>query len=93
MIVLGIHLVVYPVITTRVAGASEILEDRLKEFILEDPHDVKELSTLIRKWLDSSAKEELSISGRKIAGAYTLEANAHTIEHLCQNVKEANQHV
>lgn len=72
------------VITTRVAGASEVLSKGMEAFILENPHDVKGLALLIEKWLTSTNKEELSITAREIAGDYTLEANARAIERLCK---------
>lgn len=81
-----------PVITTRVAGASEVLDKGLESFILEDPHDVKGLAALIKKWLASNNKEELSVRAKDIASEYTLEANARAIENLCQTVISEKKH-
>lgn len=77
-----------PVITTEVAGASELLTDGLERFILKDPKDSISLAQIINELLDPALRNKLAAQVRKIAEGYTLEKNAGAIEELCKRVLE-----
>ena len=80
-----------PVITTSVAGASELMTDGLERFILRDPTDAVSLVNMINELLDPALRNKLAAQVRKIAEGYTLEKNARAIEDLCKRVlKEKN---
>jgi UDP-glucose:(heptosyl)LPS alpha-1,3-glucosyltransferase len=75
-----------PVITTKVAGASELLTEGLERFILKDPKDAKTLAGMIDELLDPALRNKLAKQVREIAEGYTLEKNAMAIEKLCIRV-------
>ncbi len=77
-----------PVITTEVAGASELMTDGLERFILRDPKDASCLAEMISELLDSVLRVSISKQVREIAEGYTLEKNARAIEELCKRVLE-----
>ena len=78
-------------ITTSVAGASELMTDGLERFILRDPTDAVSLVNMINELLDPALRNKLAAQVRKIAEGYTLEKNARAIEDLCKRVlKEKN---
>lgn len=80
-----------PIITTEVAGASELMTDGLERFILKDPKDAKSLAEMIRELLDPELRNKLAKQVRGIAEGYPLGKNARAIEELCKRVlKEKN---
>ncbi len=77
-----------PAITTKVAGASELMIEGLERFILRDPKDARSLAAMISGLFDPALRNRLSEQVRKIAEGYTLEKNARAIEELCKRVLE-----
>jgi len=75
-----------PVITTRKAGASEVLEGALREYILARHDDTREMSKMMDRLVDDGLRAELSALARQTAEKYTIEANARAIERLCERV-------
>jgi UDP-glucose:(heptosyl)LPS alpha-1,3-glucosyltransferase len=73
-----------PVITTKNAGASEILKGRLRDYILDRHDNVREMARMIRELSDSRTRADLSTEARAIAGGFTFEANARAFEAACE---------
>jgi glycosyltransferase involved in cell wall biosynthesis len=71
------------VITTRNAGASEILEGSLRKYILSRHDDTQEMARMINELSDGNLRAGLAPLARQTAEKYTLEANAKAIEKLC----------
>ena len=77
-----------PVITSRVAGASEVLEG-MEHLVLEDPTDIEEMAGKLRLLLaDDAERARLSIAARKIAERYTISHNAQRFVSLYRNILE-----
>jgi UDP-glucose:(heptosyl)LPS alpha-1,3-glucosyltransferase len=73
-----------PVITTRNAGASEILEGDLRDFILERPDDIMNMARMIRNLTRKDIRNELSSQARNVAEQHSFDANARAIESICE---------
>lgn len=80
-----------PVISTAVAGASELLTDELKRFVLADPLDAARLAHLVTELFDPEVREKVGSRARAIAEAYTIDNNARAVERICQTVFTAKQ--
>jgi UDP-glucose:(heptosyl)LPS alpha-1,3-glucosyltransferase len=80
-----------PVIATAVAGASELLTDELKRFVLADPLDAPRLAHLVSELFDPDVREKVGARAREIAEAYSIDNNARAIERFCQTVLAAKQ--
>jgi UDP-glucose:(heptosyl)LPS alpha-1,3-glucosyltransferase len=80
-----------PVITTRCNGASELIEDGVQGFILENPASAVELARAIRRLTDIHLREQM----RKAARGAALRQNAEKcFEHIVEiyrQTKEAGQ--
>jgi UDP-glucose:(heptosyl)LPS alpha-1,3-glucosyltransferase len=77
-----------PAITTKNVGASEIMEGRLRDYILEQADDVQALAGMIRELTDRDLRVEISLLARKTAEKYSRENNARAMERLCRKVAE-----
>jgi len=77
-----------PAITTKIAGASEIMTGELADYVLADPLDAVCLSELISRLLEPGKMERLGMEARFIAKRYTVESNARGIEDLFKRVLE-----
>ncbi|MBI5307479.1 MAG: glycosyltransferase family 4 protein [Planctomycetes bacterium] len=77
-----------PVITSRVAGASEVL-DGMEHLVVEDPMDIEEMAGKIRLLLaDDAERAKLAIAARKIAERYTISHNAQRFVSLYRDIIE-----
>jgi len=74
-----------PVVTSRVNGASEIIQHGENGAIVERPEDIEELVAAIRLFENRDA----SASARKLAKQYSLEANVQRTLDLLFAVKAA----
>jgi UDP-glucose:(heptosyl)LPS alpha-1,3-glucosyltransferase len=75
-----------PVIITRNAGASEILEGDLRDFILSRPEDIDALARMMHRLMDTRLRARLSSTARRVAEQYTFETNARAVERLCERL-------
>jgi UDP-glucose:(heptosyl)LPS alpha-1,3-glucosyltransferase len=64
-----------PVVTTRVAGASEVLREGESGYVLEDPFDPVSLSDRMEKLLDEGRRRDMGKAARKVAEAMPKERN------------------
>jgi UDP-glucose:(heptosyl)LPS alpha-1,3-glucosyltransferase len=73
-----------PVITTKNAGASEILQGKLRDFILDRPDDIMNMARMVRELTHQDIRNELSPLARNVAEQHSFEANARAIEEICE---------
>ena len=72
-----------PVITTKVNGASEILEEGSTGFLLEDPVDAPTLADRMEALLAPDVRREMGEKARNVAEGFPTERNAReTLECL-----------
>jgi UDP-glucose:(heptosyl)LPS alpha-1,3-glucosyltransferase len=62
-----------PVITTRYNGASELMEDRVDGYVLEDPHDIAALASRMEALLDPAQRVTMGAAAREMALQHTFE--------------------
>ena len=75
-----------PVITSRINGASEIMEG-MDDLLLNDPTDVKTLATKIDFLLANTREREIiTCTVRKIAEHYTISHNARQFVNLYESI-------
>lgn len=62
-----------PVITTWLNGAAELLHPPHDALVIDEPHDVRELTTCIEKFCDPAVRQPAAQAARRSAGAWTFE--------------------
>ncbi len=78
-----------PVVTTKVNGASEIMENYQDGIIIEDSNDVKGLENAVRKIIsDNNLLKELTDNTLKNIRNYSIEKYADRLIKLYKKVKE-----
>ena len=76
-----------PVITSKCAGASELVEDKKDAILLEDPTDIRELTEKIEKLLkNESLRNEIGKNGRKKIELYTWEKTSKEMLKLYNDI-------
>lgn len=77
-----------PVITTRMAGVSEIIHHGVNGLILEDPADAETLSGWIKRFsTDPAWCRQLGDAAAQTASQYTWERNAEQMRELFEQVR------
>lgn len=80
-----------PVITSRINGASEVIEQGKSGAVVDDPSDIAALAGAIRPFLDAKFRAPASVHARAVAEAHPFAQNiARTLRVLMQ-VKESNR--
>ncbi len=62
-----------PVITTKLSGASEIIEGGKQGFTLEKPENIEEIAEKIMLLMDGNVKERMASEARKLAETFSFE--------------------
>ena len=75
-----------PVITTRLAGASELLRDGVHGYVLDDPCDVAQLADRMRALLDPALRQRLGEAARQTMLEHTLERNCDEIVAVYERI-------
>jgi glycosyltransferase involved in cell wall biosynthesis len=74
-----------PVITSKFAGVSSLIDDGIDGFVLPDPHDVESLAKLIRMLYEKpELRSRMGQAAAKIILEWTWERNAGAIWQLLQ---------
>jgi UDP-glucose:(heptosyl)LPS alpha-1,3-glucosyltransferase len=80
-----------PVITSRINGASEVIEYGRSGAVVDDPGDIAALAGAIRPFLDAKFRASASVHARAVAEAHPFAQNvAQTLQVLTQ-VKESKR--
>jgi len=82
------------VVTSRVNGVSEIIEDGISGGIVEDPTDENELARCIRPFLQRAKAKAAGMKARKRAAALTMAGNVEEFLRLVEKIcpqREARQ--
>jgi UDP-glucose:(heptosyl)LPS alpha-1,3-glucosyltransferase len=62
-----------PVVTTRFNGASELLHPPRDGYVIDDPHDAKQLAWCLTQLCDSQRRSACAVAARRAAGHWTFE--------------------
>jgi UDP-glucose:(heptosyl)LPS alpha-1,3-glucosyltransferase len=73
-----------PVLTSRFNGASELFADGLSASIVQEPHDVGEVTRRIERLLDPDERRRLADAGLGVARAASAERSFERLEALCR---------
>src|SRR5262249_4766908 len=71
-----------PVITSRYNGASELLSPIRDSYVLDDPHDARQLAWCIRQLLDPIRRSEFAQAARRTAARWTFEHHYQQMLHV-----------
>ncbi len=80
-----------PVVTSRVNGVSEVIEDNVSGAVVEDPMDDAELARRIRPFLDTKKARAAGSAARKTAASLTMEKNVEEFLQVVDEVCAAGQ--
>ena len=81
-----------PVITSRAAGVSEIIQHGKDGLVLDDPADARTLATYLHKLIeDADWREELGRNAAQTASNYAWERNARHLRALIEEVLSSRQ--
>ena len=75
-----------PVVTTRMAGASELLDDGVNGCVIDDPADDRELADRMRPLLDAGCRARMGEAARKLALRHTVQRSCEEIIALYQEI-------
>ncbi len=74
------------ILTTRCNGVSEILEDGLKELIIEDPFDIEEMARKIMAITSKNTRESLSPKVHELAQKFSFSSHLEEVLKLYERV-------
>jgi UDP-glucose:(heptosyl)LPS alpha-1,3-glucosyltransferase len=63
-----------PVLTSRIAGAAELIQDGFDGLLLDDPNDAKELAAKLRKLLNEDMRKTIGIRARAKAELFSFKS-------------------
>jgi len=81
-----------PVITTRLSGASEIIQDGVQGFVIDKPEDTEKIAEKICLLMDSSKNQCMGLEARRLAENFSFKAFIEKMiklyESICLESKE-----
>jgi len=77
-----------PVITTRTNGASEVIEEGVEGFVMDDARDTRRLASLILKCAPEETRNAMGARGRRKAEELPLERNLDETLEVYREVVE-----
>ena len=77
-----------PVLTSRAVGAAELLEGELREGILANPDDDREVEARLLRLLDRNRRPSLSDQARRLGERYSWKNHFRELEGYLQEVVE-----
>lgn len=75
-----------PVITTRLSGASEIIQDGVQGFVIDKPEDITILAEKIRILMDRDKNISIGLEARRLAEKFSFERHIQKILKLYQSL-------
>ncbi len=75
-----------PIITTRLSGASEIIEEGIHGFVIDKPEDVDMLSKRIMSLMDKDRNQRMGFEARKCAENFSFKTHMERMIKLYQSV-------
>jgi len=75
-----------PVITTKLSGASEIIEDGVSGFIVSEPERCHEIAEKIKILMDESVRERMGKNARRLAENFSIENHIEKVVGLYKEV-------
>ena len=76
-----------PVVTTRLNGASELMEDGVEGFRLDDPGDDRKLAAAMDQLIDPLVRERMSPAARALALKNTFQSHLERIETVYRSLR------
>lgn len=80
-----------PVITTRYNGASELMTPPREGFLIDDPHNHRELAGAIAHFFDPARRQACGQAGRKTASQWTFEHHYRQMLEVFSEARERRQ--
>ncbi len=74
-----------PCVTTRWDGASEVIEENISGYVLDDPGDVPVLADRVERLRDPTARRRLGDAARVVAEGLSMARHASAIMSLYEN--------
>lgn len=78
-----------PVVTTRVAGCAEVIDDGVDSFVVADPRREEDLADRLTRLADPALRETMGRAARAKALQHTIERNVDTTVKLYEEVRSA----
>jgi UDP-glucose:(heptosyl)LPS alpha-1,3-glucosyltransferase len=75
-----------PIVTTRMAGASELLSDGCDGYVISDPADDEELAACLRRLLDAGLRRRMGAAARKLAVLHSADRSCDKIIDIYQEI-------
>ena len=82
-----------PIITTRVNGVSELLDEGTSGLLLSNPSQAEELAQHVEILLDESLREKMGHAARQMALKHTLDRNVDEILAVYEEIVDARRGV
>jgi len=81
-----------PVITTRLSGASEIIQDGVQGFVIDKPEEIERIAEKICSLMNSSKNQSMGLEARRLAENFSFKAFIEKMiklyESICLESKE-----
>lgn len=78
-----------PVITSRVSGVSDFIDDGRNGYVIEDPDDTAVLTDRICRLLDSTRRTTMGQAGLATARRYTYDHHLQEVERYFEHIRDA----
>lgn len=78
-----------PVIVSRLAGASELMQHGIDALLIDNPQDPHELAEQIKKLFDSNARQRIATAGCQLVQSYTWQNMAARYDELYARIRKA----
>ncbi len=75
-----------PIVTTRMAGASELLSNGRDGYVISNPADEEELALCLRRLLDPALRRRMGAAARKLAVAHSADRSCNEIISIYQQI-------
>ncbi|MBI3268325.1 MAG: glycosyltransferase family 4 protein [Planctomycetes bacterium] len=75
-----------PVVTSRIAGASEVIEDGVDSCVVPDPRVPADLTARLRELLDTARRERMGEAAARTSLGYVMEANVEATLRVYREV-------
>lgn len=80
-----------PVITSAYNGASELLQNQDEGFVIDDPHDHRQLARRMEQMLDTELRRRCSEAARTAAARWTFDDHYQALLRVCHEAAVRKQ--
>jgi len=80
-----------PIITTRLSGASEIIQDGMQGFVIDKPEDIKRIAEKIRFLINSGKNQSIGLEARRLAENFSFKTHTEKMIKLYQGIVQSKK--